>query len=119
MTKKKSPNSLYKLCIEETSNYLVDKRWIGGNSNPFSQINCYIVNDLFQFLLINMNIEKTSPLLLLLKSGQLQEFVFDGVDFTEKQWRFVMKILLGEGDCCRNITCIVLPKRTRTTRTPP
>ncbi|GIY27803.1 uncharacterized protein CDAR_318461 [Caerostris darwini] len=110
MAKKRSPNSLYKLCIKETSHYLVDKRWNGGNTNPFSQINCYIVNDLFQFLVINMNIEKPSPLELLLKSGQLQNLVIDRIDFTEKQWRSVMTILLEEGDSCRNITCILLPK---------
>ncbi|GIY31625.1 hypothetical protein CDAR_22081, partial [Caerostris darwini] len=95
MTKRKSPNSLYQLCIQKTSKYLVEKKWIGGNTNPFSQINCYIVNDLFSFLVFNMSIEKPSPLKLLLKSGQLQDFVLDGVDFTEKQWRSVMKILLG------------------------
>ncbi|GIX90776.1 uncharacterized protein CEXT_135152 [Caerostris extrusa] len=110
MAKKKSPNSLYELCIEETSHYLVEKRWNGGNTNPFSQINCNIVNDLFQFLVINMNIKKPSPLELLLKSGQLQNLVIDGIDFREKQWRSVMKILLEEGDGCRNITCIILPK---------
>ncbi|GIX69392.1 hypothetical protein CEXT_684751 [Caerostris extrusa] len=57
-----------------------------------------------------MNIKKPSPLELLLKSGQLQNLVIDGIDFTEKQWRSVMKILLEEGDGCRNITCIILPK---------
>ncbi|GIX85656.1 uncharacterized protein CDAR_62051 [Caerostris darwini] len=107
---KKSPDSLYKLCIKETSTYLVDKRWDGGNTNPFSQVNCYIVNDLFQFLVINMSIEKPSPLKLLLKSGQLQDFVFDGTDFTETQWKSLMTILLEEGDFCRNITCIMLPE---------
>ncbi|GIX67457.1 hypothetical protein CEXT_420991 [Caerostris extrusa] len=110
MTKKRSPNSLYKLCIKETSNYLVDKRWKGGDTNPFSQVNCNVVNELFQFLVINMNIEKPSPLKLLLKSGQLQNLVLDGVDFTARQWKSLMTILLEEGDCCGNITCILLPK---------
>ncbi|GIY16481.1 hypothetical protein CEXT_14981 [Caerostris extrusa] len=105
-----SPNSLYKLCLKETAFHLYKKYWNKEIPNPFSQINCYIVNDLFQFLVIDMNIQKPSPLKLLLKSGQLQDLMLDGCDFTKKQWRSVMKILLKEGDICRNITCILLPK---------
>ncbi|GIY72362.1 uncharacterized protein CDAR_572381, partial [Caerostris darwini] len=109
MTKRMSPNSLYKLCLKETALHLHKKYWNKEIPNPFSQINCYIVNDLFQFLVIYMNIKKASPLKLLLKSGQLQHLMLDGCDFTKKQWRSVMKILLEEGDSCRNITYIALP----------
>ncbi|GIZ03703.1 hypothetical protein CEXT_159641 [Caerostris extrusa] len=81
-----------------------------GNTNPFSQVNCNVVNELFQFLVINMNIEKPSPLKLLLKSGQLQNLVLDGVDFTARQWKSLMTILLEEADSCRNIRYILLPE---------
>ncbi|GIY79039.1 uncharacterized protein CDAR_610741 [Caerostris darwini] len=57
-----------------------------------------------------MNIEKPSPLELLLKSGQLQNLMLDGCDFTKKQWRSLMTILLEEGDSCRNITYILPPE---------
>ncbi|GIY50687.1 uncharacterized protein CEXT_188201 [Caerostris extrusa] len=110
MAKTKSPNSLYQLCLKETAFLLIEKYWNRENTNPFSQINCNIVNDLFKFLLIDMDIEKPSPLKLLLKSGQLQNLVLYGHIFTEKQWRSVMKNLLEEGDSCRNITNILLPK---------
>ncbi|GIY71921.1 uncharacterized protein CDAR_164331 [Caerostris darwini] len=110
MRKKISPNSLYKLCIEETAFHLLEKFWKRKNTNPFSQVNCNIVNDLFQFLVLNMDIEKPSPLKLLLKSGQLQDLVLDGVDFTEEQWESLMTILLEEADSCRNITYILLPE---------
>ncbi|GIY16487.1 hypothetical protein CEXT_15041 [Caerostris extrusa] len=107
---KKSPNFLYELCIEETSHYLVDNRWNGENTNPFSQINCYIVNDLFQFLVINMNIEKPSPLELLLRVHNCKIWLLMELISQKKQWRSVMTILLEEGDSCRNITRILLPK---------
>ncbi|GIX96669.1 hypothetical protein CEXT_235451 [Caerostris extrusa] len=103
------PNSLFELCIKETSNHLADGRWNREDTNPFSQISCIIVNELFKFL-IKKNLENPNPLKLLLKSGQLQNFVLDGINFTEEQWRSVMKILLEEGDSCRNITRIMLPK---------
>ncbi|GIY04504.1 uncharacterized protein CDAR_252981 [Caerostris darwini] len=106
MTKKKSPKSLYKLCMEETFSYLVQKIWNGGETNPFSQINCNIVNDLFKFIVFGMKNGTPRPLKLLLKSGQLQDLILDGLDFTEEQWRSVMKYLLEEGDSCRNITYI-------------
>ncbi|GIY16485.1 hypothetical protein CEXT_15021 [Caerostris extrusa] len=85
MTKRMSPNSLYKLCLEETSFHLIENfiHWNREDTNPFSQANCNIVNDLFQFLVIHMNIETPSPLKLLLKSGQLQDFMLDGLVFTE------------------------------------
>ncbi|GIY93411.1 uncharacterized protein CEXT_575841 [Caerostris extrusa] len=57
-----------------------------------------------------MSIEKPTPLELLLKSGQLQNLFLDGCDFTKKQWRSLMTILLEEGDSCRNITYIILPE---------
>ncbi|GIY56090.1 hypothetical protein CDAR_113512, partial [Caerostris darwini] len=107
---KKSPDSLYELCIEKTFDYLVDKKWNGGKTNPFSQINCNIVNDLFKFLDLHLEYEIPSPFKLLLKSGQLQNLVFNGIDFTEKRWRSVVKYLLEESDSCRNITCIMLPE---------
>ncbi|GIY58713.1 uncharacterized protein CDAR_504061 [Caerostris darwini] len=110
MAKKKSPNSLYQLCLEETAFLLLGKYWNRENTNPFSQINCYIVNDLFKFLVLNMEIDKPSPLKLLLKSGQLQNLYLEGCDFTQKQWKSVMKILLEERDSCRNITYIAVPK---------
>ncbi|GIX68904.1 uncharacterized protein CDAR_211091, partial [Caerostris darwini] len=110
MRKKMSPNSLYKQCIEETAFHLQEKYWNREDTNPFSQVNCNIVNDLFQFLVLNRKIEKTSPLKLLLKSGQLQDLVLDRVDFTEKHWKSLMTILLEEADSCRNITYILLPE---------
>ncbi|GIY64004.1 uncharacterized protein CDAR_31221 [Caerostris darwini] len=110
MAKKKSPNSLYNLCLEETAGHLMEKYWKRENTNPFSQVNCNIVNDLFQYLDLNVETETPGPFKLLLKSGQLQNFMLDGTDFTEKHWRSVMTILLEEGDSCRNITCILLPK---------
>ncbi|GIX83333.1 uncharacterized protein CEXT_358371 [Caerostris extrusa] len=109
MTKKKSPSSLYDLCIDETVGHLLEKYW-KKNTNPFSQVNCNIVNDLFRFLDVNVETETPGPYKLLLKSGQLQNFELDGTDFTKKQWRSIMTILLEEGDSCRNITCILLPK---------
>ncbi|GIY37757.1 uncharacterized protein CDAR_422341, partial [Caerostris darwini] len=110
MTNRMSPDSLYKLCLKETAFHLHEKYWNKEIRNPFSQINCYIVNDLFQFLVIYTNIKKPSPLKLLLKSGQLQNLMLDECDFTKIQWTSVMKILLEEGDSCRNITCIMMPK---------
>ncbi|GIY58710.1 hypothetical protein CDAR_504041 [Caerostris darwini] len=110
MTKRKSPNSLYDLCIEETASHLLEKYWNRENTNPFSQVKCNIVNDLFQFLDLNVETETPRPFKLLLKSGQLQNFELDGTDFTKRQWRSVMKILLEEGDSCRNITRILLPE---------
>ncbi|GIY57738.1 hypothetical protein CDAR_69851, partial [Caerostris darwini] len=109
MANRRSPNSLFQLCIKETSNHLADARWNREDTNPFSQISCNLVNELFRFL-IKRNLENPNPLELLLKSGQLQDFGLDGIEFTEEQWRAVMKILLEEGDCCRNITRIMLPK---------
>ncbi|GIY64008.1 uncharacterized protein CDAR_31231 [Caerostris darwini] len=113
MRKRMSPNSLYKLCIEETAFNLLQKYWNRKDANPFSQVNCNIVNDLLMFLVIELNIEKPSPLELLLKSGQLQDLDLDGVDFTKKQWKSLMTILLEEGNSCRNITYILLPKSFR------
>ncbi|GIY74519.1 hypothetical protein CDAR_22021 [Caerostris darwini] len=119
MTQRMSPNSLYQLCLERIAFHLEEKYCNRIDTNPFSQVNCNIVNDLLTFLVIDLNIEEPSPLELLLKSGQLQNFMLDGTDFTEKQWRSVITILLEEGDSCRNITYILLPKASRTTRTPP
>ncbi|GIX90784.1 hypothetical protein CEXT_135171 [Caerostris extrusa] len=105
-----SPNYLYVLCLKETAFHLQEKYWYLENGNPFSQINCNIVNDLFMLLLIELNIETPGALKLLLKSGQLQELMLDGHVFTEKQWRSVMKNPLEEDDSCRNITYIRLPE---------
>ncbi|GIX85104.1 hypothetical protein CEXT_14461 [Caerostris extrusa] len=71
MANRRSPNSLFELCIKETSNHLADGRWNREDTNPFSQISCIIVNELFKFL-IKKNLENPNPLELLLKSGQLQ-----------------------------------------------
>ncbi|GIX75598.1 uncharacterized protein CDAR_101851 [Caerostris darwini] len=110
MRKKMPPDSLYQLCLKETAFHLHEKYWNREIPNPFSQINCYIVNDLFKFLVLDMNIEKPSPLELLLKSGQLQNLYLEGRDFIQKQWKFIMKILSEEADSCRNITYIALPE---------
>ncbi|GIX73626.1 uncharacterized protein CEXT_546061, partial [Caerostris extrusa] len=105
-----SPDSLYELCIEEIANCLQMKYWSGRKTNPFSRINCNIVNDLFQYLIIQAQVKDPRPLKSLLKSGQLQKLNFNGIDFTGKMWRYIMKILLKEKDRCRNITYIFLPK---------
>ncbi|GIY16483.1 hypothetical protein CEXT_15001 [Caerostris extrusa] len=60
-------------------------------------------------LVIDLNIEKPSPLELLQKSGELQDLFLDGVDFTKK-WKSLMTILLEEGNSCRNIKSILLPE---------
>ncbi|GIX90802.1 uncharacterized protein CEXT_135231 [Caerostris extrusa] len=103
MANRMSPNSLYTLCLEEAAFHLQEKYWNRENTNPFSQVNCNIVNDLFQFLVHELDLEMPSPLELLLKSGQLQDLVLDEVDLTEKQWKSLMTILLEEADSCRNI----------------
>ncbi|GIY39324.1 hypothetical protein CDAR_295921 [Caerostris darwini] len=110
MSKRMSPNSLYQLCLEQTAFHLEEKYCNRENTNPFSQVNCNIVNDLLTFLVIDLNIETPSPLELLLKSGQLQDLDLDGVDFTQKQWKSLMTILLEEGNSCRNIRYILLPE---------
>ncbi|GIY64893.1 hypothetical protein CDAR_420541, partial [Caerostris darwini] len=110
MTQRMSPNSLYQLCLDRIAFHLEEKYCNREDTNPFSQVNCNIVNDLLTFLVIDLNIEEPSPLELLLKSGQLQDLDLDGVDFTEKQWKSLMSILLEEGDNCRNIRYILLPE---------
>ncbi|GIY46486.1 hypothetical protein CEXT_43311 [Caerostris extrusa] len=110
---KKSPESLYELCTEATTNCLRIKYWNGEATNPFSQINCNIVNDLFESLIFRARVKVTTPLKLLLKSGQLQKLNFEGIDFTEKQWKYIMEILLKKNNRCRNITHISLPKTLR------
>ncbi|GIY11429.1 uncharacterized protein CDAR_536051 [Caerostris darwini] len=110
MRKKMSPDSLYKLCIQATSDYLQEKYWNRENTNPFSQVNCNVVNDVFRYLVIDLDIGKLNPLELLLKSGQLQNLDLDGRDSPKNQWKFLMTTLLEERDSCRNITCILLPE---------
>ncbi|GIY68957.1 uncharacterized protein CDAR_113871 [Caerostris darwini] len=110
MSKKISPDSLYQLNIEKTATYLLEKYWNREDTNPFSQVNCYIVNDLFQFLVHKLYIVTPIPLELLLKSGQLQDLDLYEVVFTVEQWKSLMTVLLEEGDSCRNITSIVLPE---------
>ncbi|GIY11355.1 uncharacterized protein CDAR_535591 [Caerostris darwini] len=110
MRKKMSPDSLYKLCIQATSDYLQEKYWNRENTNPFSQVNCNVVNDVFRYLVIDLDIGKLNPLELLLKSGQLQNLDLDGCDFPKNQWKFLMTTLLDERDSCRIINCILLPE---------
>ncbi|GIX97669.1 hypothetical protein CEXT_580461 [Caerostris extrusa] len=118
MRKKMSPNSLYKLCIQATSDYLQEKYWNSENTNPFSQVNCNIVNDVFKYLVIDLDIGKLNALELLLKSGQLQVLDLDGRDSPKNQWKFLMTTLLEERDSCRNITCILLPDSYHNDGTP-